>query len=230
MFPGGSAVNCNAGPFAALQARFTFTNAGCGAANVLRISQFAVNGPSTTTSGIDLRLQYNWPQFVGGSLTAGLDATYLLDYKRGAFTLNGAPNIVFAPPEDRAGLHDLVVAFFSYPQLKGNIFAGYSHGDLTVRLQTRYTEGTSPAAGTPATRWVVDASGNYVQQPVGKTADFWQHDFIVRLVLPWNTDLTASVQNIANTDPPDAPSQYNYDYTKGNPLGRVYELDFKKRF
>jgi hypothetical protein len=38
------------------------------------------------------------------------------------------------------------------------------------------------------------------------------------------------VQNVLDEDPSDAPSQYNYDYTNGNPLGRVFEVAVKKRF
>ena len=52
----------------------------------------------------------------------------------------------------------------------------------------------------------------------------------VQAELPWETTLTLSIQNIFDSDPPDAPSNYNYDYTTGNPLGRVFEIGVKKRF
>ena len=55
-------------------------------------------------------------------------------------------------------------------------------------------------------------------------------DITVQAELPWETQLTFSIQNIFNTDPPDAPSNYNYDYTTGNPLGRVFEIGLRKRF
>ena len=42
--------------------------------------------------------------------------------------------------------------------------------------------------------------------------------------------ITASIQNLLDKDPPYVPSQYNYDYTAGNPLGRVFELGVKKTF
>ena len=66
--------------------------------------------------------------------------------------------------------------------------------------------------------------------PTGKTNDYWQHDLIVRWNAPWDSLITVSVQNIFDKDPPYAASQYNYDYTNGNPLGRVFEVGFKKLF
>jgi iron complex outermembrane recepter protein len=233
MFPTGVDVTnpahpCNAIP--ALRARFQFAGDVCSAANVLRINVQNVNGPATQTSGYDLRLQYDWPELFGGDFTIGLEATYLEEFKRGAFTLNGSPDVIFAAPEDRAGKHDLVSQFFSYPQTRANPFLAYNFGLATVRLQTRFTEGTEGAFGTPLQEWVPNESGGYTRRNIGKTDDFIQHDLIVRSELPWDTTLTASVQNVLDEDPSDAPSQYNYDYTNGNPLGRVFEVNLKKRF
>jgi len=56
------------------------------------------------------------------------------------------------------------------------------------------------------------------------------HDITVQAQLPWDTQLTLSIQNLFDKDPPDAPSNYNYDYTTGNPLGRVFEIGVKKHF
>lgn len=221
---------CDDPAYAALQARFAFAGGVCSAANVLRINVLNVNGPGTDTSGYDLRLEYSWPELFGGALAVGLEATYLEEFSRGAFTLSGAPSIVFAAPEERAGTHDLVSQFFSYPRTKANGSIAYNRGGTTVRLQTRYSEGTQAAFGTPTNRWVPDGAGGFVQQSIGKLDDYFQHDLIVRMTLPWQTVLTASVQNVLDEEPADAPSQYNYDYTNGNPLGRVYELAVKKRF
>jgi outer membrane receptor protein involved in Fe transport len=155
----------------------------------------------------------------------------LLKYERGAFSLKGAPNIVFSAPEDRAGLHDLVAQFFSYPKLKGNVFASFNRGDFTYRLQARYQQGTKAAFGTPTSRWVTaDGGVSYTQELLGDVDDFYQFDAIVRWQAPWDITVTGSVQNIADKDPSFAASNFNYDYTNGNPLGRVFELNVKKRF
>ena len=65
---------------------------------------------------------------------------------------------------------------------------------------------------------------------VGKTDDFWQHDLTGQIELPWNTTISAGIQNILDTDPPFVQSMYNYDYTNGNPLGRTFKIGVKQRF
>ncbi len=213
MFP-TVAGHCGEAAFAPLEARFSFAG-GCSRDNAVRVKSFNVNGPGTNTSGLDIRMQYDWPQLMGGSLSVGLDATYLLKLDRGAFTLKDAPSITFAAPEDRAGKHDLVSQFFSNPKLKGNVFISYKLNDFVFRLQNRYSQGTEAAFGTANT---------------GKLKDFWQHDLIAQWHAPMDLTVGLTIQNILNTDPPDAPSQFNYDYTSGNPLGRVFEVSLKKKF
>ena len=235
---------------AALTARFQFDDRGCLAngASVLRIDVNNVNGPATKTSGLDFRAQYDVDDlFVDGvSWQAGVEATYLLDYKRGDFVLNGT-NVVFQAALDRAGKHDLLGAFFSYPELRANGWLSASFGDISARWQTRFTEGTSPAVATAGlfrtepnaaattTAAACVASGGLSCAGrdlvvLGKSGNFWQHDLIVRWQAPWDAVITASVQNIFEEDPPYLTSNYNYDYTNGNPLGRVFELSVKKVF
>ena len=52
----------------------------------------------------------------------------------------------------------------------------------------------------------------------------------MRWEAPWDSVITASIQNIFDKDPPYLTSNFNYDYTNGNPLGRVFEVGFKKLF
>lgn len=230
MFPGASNVNCGNAAFADLQARFTFAGA-CGAGNVARLRSFFTNGPSTKTSGLELRAQYDWDGWFDGQWAVGGEATYLIEYKRGAVTMLGS-DIAISPAEDRAGLSDLINDFFSYPELKANLFASFNRGPLSLRWQTRYAEGTSPAFGSPLFVTVPNPSATAGRDlvPVGKSDDFWQHDLIVRWEAPWDAMVSLSVQNVFDTDPPYVPSQYNYDYTNGNPLGRVVEIGVRKRF
>jgi iron complex outermembrane receptor protein len=233
LFPSGTGTGiCGTTP--ALEARFQFAGGVCNAANVLRIDTFNVNGPATDTSGIDFKATYVWDDFLvdGSFWNVGVEATRLIDYKRGAFSLLGAPSIVFTGPEDRAGLYDLTAQFFSYPKLRATGYLGFEKGPWNIRWQIRYTEGTTPAFGTTLFREVADSSATagYRLQPLGKSDDFWQHDLIVRYELGWDTTLTASVQNLLDTDPPFVASNFNYDYTNGNPLGRTWKINVRKRF
>jgi iron complex outermembrane receptor protein len=231
MFP-TAAGHCGDAAFAALQARFTFSNAGCNSANVLRIDTFNVNGPPTQTSGYDFRASYDWSGWWDASYQAGVEATYLKEYARGAFSLLGHPEVVFAAPFDRAGTHDLQSAFFSYPRTRANFWLNWHRENINVRYQIRYAEGTRAAINTADDKVIPDSTSatGYTQVHIGKLDDYWQHDVTLQAELKWDTQLTLSIQNIFDTDPPDAPSNYNYDYTTGNPLGRVFEIGIKKRF
>jgi iron complex outermembrane receptor protein len=234
LFPTGTGTGL-CGTIPALEARFTFAGGACSAANVLRINTFTVNGPNTDTSGLDFKADYTWNDFLvdGSRWNVGVEASYLFEYKRGAFTLLGAPQVQFAAPEDRAGLYDLTAQFFSYPQTHANAYLSFDQGPWNVRWQIRYTEGTSPAFGTTLFQQVADASapGGYRLVALGKSDDFWQHDLTIRYQLPWyDTILTFGIQNIADTDPPFVASNYNYDYTNGNPLGRTFKINVRARF
>jgi iron complex outermembrane recepter protein len=228
--PTGTPANCTNPALATLRDRFTFAGA-CSGENVTRIRAFQVNGPATVTSGYDVRLQYDWPELAGGAVTIGAEATYLAEYKRGAFTLLGDPTVEFSAAEDRAGKHDLIAQFFSFPKLRGNAFLSYTYGDFNVRYQGRYIDGTSGALGTAMTRGEFQPDGSFVPGiPIGKTEAFIQHDITLRFYLPSETSISFSAQNFTNEDPSDAPSHFNYDYFNGNPLGSVFELSFRQKF
>ncbi len=233
LFPAGTGTG-NCGTIPALEARFTFAGGVCNAANVLRIDTFNVNGPNTITDGVDFKVTYSLNDFLvdGSNWTAGVDSSYLIEYKRGAFSLLGAPNIVFTAAEDRAGLYDLTAQFFSYPKLRAIGYLSFNKDKLNVRWQTRYTSGTSPAFGTTLFREVPDSSAasGYKMVAPGESDPFWQHDLIVTYQAPWDTTITASIQNLFDEDPPFVFSNYNYDYTNGNPLGRTWKINVRKRF
>ena len=242
MFPGGAGSNHACGSAAPeLEARFLFPTGRCAslpvgtnvnASDLLRVDTFNVNGPDTRASGVDFRASYDWDGWFDGHFQVGAEATYLIEYSRGAFTLLGAPTVVFAAPFDRAGSYDFLSAFFSYPQTKANGWINFRRGGLNVRYQLQYTEGVSPAINTITTIVVPDASQptGYSARLSGKTDDFWQHNLIVQYQFMDRYTLTLAVQNILDTDPPFATSNFNYDYTNGNPLGRTFQIGLRGRF
>ena len=232
MFPTATG-HCGDPAFASLQARFQFSNVGCGSNNVLRIDTFAVNGPPTQTSGYDFRSTYDWNGWWDADYQVGVEATYLKEYARGAFSLLGHPEVVFAAPFDRAGTHDLQSAFFSYPKTRANFWLNWHKQDLNVRYQIRYAEGTRAAINTADDMVVPDSSSaaGYCaaqHRPGGGLLAARHHGAVPG---PTGTPSdTLSIQNLFDKDPPFAPSNYNYDYTTGNPLGRVIEVGVKKHF
>jgi len=237
----GAGQGCN-NP--ALVARFVFTNNVCSQANILQLTRKWVNGPETKTSGFDFKAQYEFDNFFGFEFrdirsTIGVDGTLLKEVKRGQATLGEDSSVILSDPIDRAGLHDLGGGdFYSYPKLRANAFVNLRAENWNLRWQILYHEGTTVNAAA-----CTGTFPNYVQTPdcrynyatskyesVGKTDDYWQHDLTLTAYLPWDTTLTASVQNVLDTDPSFAQSFYNYDPTNGNPLGRVFKLGVKKKF
>ncbi len=232
MFPATGGDQCG---LTALRARFQFAGDICTSANILRVDTFTVNGPTTDASGLDFRGSYDWgwdSSWYEGRYQVGAEATYLFEYSRGAFSLFGAPSIVFAAPFNRAGTYDLLSAFFSYPKLKANLWLNYNRGPFNVRWQAQYTQGVEPAINTVNTIAVPDATQpfGYHAERLGRTDDYWQHNLIVRFEFNDRWSATLNVQNIFDEDPPFAVSNFNYDYTNGNPLGRTFEIGIKGRF
>lgn len=218
MFPSAtpSTWQCGVKTF---RARFTFADDGnpatddCTPGNLLGVKANLINGPSVDTSGLDFQGTYFWSDALfGGDLTLGGDATYLLDYKRGALvTLDG---FTIAPAIDRAGKTELLSAFYSYPKLRANAYLQWTSGPHNVRWTVHFKEGTD----------------NLVGATVLKTDNEITNDLVYTGQLPWDTTLTAGIINIFDADPPFTRSQYNYDYTNAYFLGRVIQLGILKKF
>jgi iron complex outermembrane receptor protein len=218
---------------ATLASRFTFasgagtavnpvTGGNCHPSNFQGVRTNLINGPSVDTSGVDFAATYRLHDVFtsGGDLTAGLDGTYLAKYDRGPLlTLDG---ITIAPGVDRAGKAELLSAFYSDPRWKGNLFLNYSLGRHNFRA-TLHIVG--------AMRDLNHDSDTATPGVQPATIKAWTPlDLVYRVDLPHDTTLTATIQNVFDKDPPFAYSPFNYDYELGSPLGRVVELNVKKRF
>ncbi|MCC7268554.1 MAG: TonB-dependent receptor [Caulobacteraceae bacterium] len=219
MFPSAddSTWRCDVAEF---RSRFTFAVDAdpvaddCLPANLLGVRTNWINGPDVKTSGIDFSVSNAWDQLVWDTdLQLGLEGTYTFEYKRGALvTLDG---FTIAQPLDRAGLSELLSAFYSYPKLRASAWANFHRGPHNLRWTTRFKEGT------------INVITGFA--PLG-TRDEITHDIVYSGELPWDTTLTLSVFNIFDKDPPFTRSQYNYDYTNASFLGRVFQVGVKKRF
>jgi iron complex outermembrane receptor protein len=222
MFPGGAAANCGNPAYAALQQRFTFTTAGCGRANVQSYRTQYINGGKVKTSGVDFQFNLDVGEVLGGQLTTGVDGTYLLNYDEDPYQIEGiaAPA---AGTQKRAGTYRASI-FTGYNKLRANAFLNWSSGIHNVRWQVRHTSSVTQIE-TNSIGLALATKGTT------KIPEYWQHDLTYRAELPWDTTATLSIQNLFDEDPPFAiGTQYNYDPSSANPLGRVYAVALKKRF
>jgi iron complex outermembrane receptor protein len=212
MFPSSNPATWQCGD-AQLLARFTFDSGVCNSSGVLGIQTYVINGPSVDTSGIDLQADYTFDDFANGVLTIGGDATYLFEYKRGAVVTR--EGITIAAPIDRAGKAELLSAFYSYPKWRANGYVNFNIGSSNIRYTIHYKQGVDDLAPVYG---------------VVKTKADIEHDLVYQLNLPTDITLTAAVLNLADHDPERAISQYNYDYTNADPLGRQIKIGIKKKF
>ena len=97
-----------------------------------------------------------------------------------------------------------------------------------MRFEVRYVEGITDERPSPS---VNDASGNPVLITYGKKVDdYTSANLYVSYEAPWETTISLSVVNIADEDPSEARHQLSYDPYFGDPLGRTFELGFRKTF
>ncbi len=232
MFPNATAANWRC-TNAALASRFTFaggagtavnpiTGTICHPSNFQGVRVNQINGPSVDTSGVDFSATYRLREAFGaeGDLTAGIDGSYLIEYDRGPLvTLDG---ITIAPGVDRAGKAELLSQFYSNPRWKANLYLNYRLGRHNVRATLHYVGDMRDLNHD------IDTTVAGVQP--AKIKAYTPIDLVYRVELPWETTFTATVQNIFDEDPPLAYSPFNYDYTLGSPLGRVLQVNLKKRF
>ncbi len=223
MFPGGASTNCGAAAFAGLQARFTFQGA-CNIATISRVRTQTVNGPGVKTSGIDVLADYDFGDVMGGRFRVGGSVTYTLEYKVQPFTVGG---VVVEKAFDAAGYLNYQLSATSLPQLKGSVFAEFTRGEHNLRWTVNYTDSyvdqrTAIFAPNPV---------NGAINPNGaKIDEAWLHEIDYRVFLPWDVTITASIDNVFDTDPSFARLDLNYDPFTGNSLGRTYKFGVKKKF
>lgn len=199
-------------------------NADCTTANITRIDINVINGPDIKTDGIDLNAQFDW-DVGGGTAAVGVNATYVLKYDIDAAFIDG---IQVSAPFDAAGLLNYQTTAFPLPQLKGSLFAEYSNGPHNIRYQMSYIDDyedqrTDIFLPSLATNGLTISAGKVIDDTIF-------HDLHYLVELPWETTLSASVENLTDEDPSFARLDLSYDPFTSSAFGRVYKVGLRKRF
>ena len=208
--------------YVALRSRFTFTDAGCGRANVQSYRTQYINGGDVKTSGVDFQANLDVGDLWGGALTTGFDGSYLIEYNEDPYSIEGVPT-PSSSVQKRAGTYRASI-FTGYNRLRANAYVNWASGIHNLRWQMRYISSVNQTESNSIGLAIATKTTT-------KIPEYWQHDLTYRVDLPWDTTLTATVQNIFDEDPPFAiGTQYNYDPSSATPLGRVFAIGAKKRF
>lgn len=230
--PGGTdgqqSVNC-ASPFVQF---VVFEGGVCNAdtigLDISRIRRQTVNGPDSTISGIDLGLNYRG-EFGDVGLNVGINATHVLEYTFSDFEFEG---LTFSQGYDAAGLANYDRAPGTVSRWRGNAFAALAMGPVTATYNLLHIDGvtdnrcsaTAPCATTP------EFGGTEFGRKIGS---YTQHDLILTAEVSTgglDFQITAGVENIFDTDPPEARLEYSYDPFIGSALGRTFRLGTKIKF
>lgn len=215
MFPNNSSVNCGAAAFAGLQSRFSFQGA-CGVATIARVKTFVVNGPSIQTSGVDVIGDYDVGDYFGGHFQVGGTATYTIEYKIEPFNVEG---VLVQPAFDAAGFLNYQTSATSLPQLKAQAYIEYTRGPHNLRVTEDYIDSYD------------DQRAIFATLGHGQKIDAtWITNLSYRVLLPYDTTASFTVENLFDEDPSFARLDLNYDPFTGDPLGRRFKISLKKKF
>jgi iron complex outermembrane recepter protein len=198
-----------------------------------RITVNVVNGSPVDISGFDASVKYDFGEVLGGELMVGIDATIFDEYKQSGFTFGGArifndyDAVGFTNQERNPG---------SVSKMRAIGHANFAMGGVNARYEVRYVEGLRDDRnirpdGSVVLPTVVDATG--VARPISfgnKVDDYWVHNLHLNWDAPWETQVSFSIVNLFDEDPPGVRHQLSYDPYIGDPLGRTWEVGFRKTF
>lgn len=225
LFGASGAANCGNPAYAALQARFTFTAAGCGIGNIQRLTTHYVNSADVRTSGLDFQARLRFP--VGAVDAAfGVSGTYVIDYKTKDLLVEG---VLVQPAFNAVGKLNFQTSAYPLPRWKGLAFIEGSMGIHNARLQLNHIGGYVDQRSTLFGPETANLAGAAV--PAGEhVGAFTTLDFIYRATLSGGTSLSFSVLNLLDTDPPFSRQSLNYDPFTANPLGLNAKVTLSQKF
>ncbi|ADG10834.1 TonB-dependent receptor [Caulobacter segnis] len=212
---GGTITTCDVAK-QPLLARITFNN-GCavgmsGVGSFSAVSTRYGNGPGQTTKGFDIQASYGLP-LGEGDLDISVTATRVTTLRTGPTTLDG---VTISTGDDRLGTLNFATFAQAAPKLRANLGVNYGLGRQNFRLGVNFVSAVQDER----------AGVQY-----GETGEDWvTADFTYRLQLGEDMALSATVANMFDRDPPPAQEEFGYDPWTGNPLGRTFEIGFKKAF
>ncbi len=196
--------------------------------NIQKVVTESINGPDTSTSGIDFGITYDMLTGCNcGDYTLGLEGAYVSSYEIAGYTTPGGQDVAAYEAAGNWNVRNSFAAYnlWSMPKLKYNAFVNGSWGNHSASLYARYVDDVALSdddLNVPA----------YKMMGYGDKVDSW---------LTWDAhygytfesmgiQLGLSVINLTDEKPPLAPFELAYDPSAHNPLGRVVKANLTFRF
>ena len=186
----------------------------CGSRSITRVEVPLVNWPGVETSGIDWEFRGSFD--IGpGLLDAGVNGTYTLDYDIRALYLDEFLVQDFVAAAGRLNFGNPLAV--PIPDWKGQAYLAYHWNDYSLSAYVNHVssyrdDGSHDGfGGVPVDSFTVDG--------------FTTVDLNFQWRLPrYGLNLTLSVLNLADEDPPFANVEHAYDGMTHNPKGRRIKL------
>ena len=175
-----------------------------------------INGDDVDTAGIDVEVNYSFVSDMG-VWSVGGNMNHILEYE-----VSGAAD---GSTYDAAGLYNLrstvlPIEVRSMPDLKMNAYVGLlTDGGVDARLFVRFIDEVK----IPSTFDVAATFPNLTSIDDHMTFDF----HATKSFMDDSMDVTLSVMNLTDEDPPLTPHELAYDAYTHNPLGRILKVGFK---
>lgn len=207
--------------------------------DIARVRSDTTNGPTITTSGVDLDVNYAFEDVLGGRLNLGANLSYVFEFKQAAFVFGG---VTVSQPYEAAGFTNYDRLPGTIPDWRGQFYADFNRGPHNLRWTINYiddakdnrgptTVQTGPSTNCNVANATAGTATNCRLVTFGSEVDnFITHDLTYRYAWRDDLTLTASVFNVLDEDPSEARLEISYDPFIGNPLGRTFKIGIKKTF
>ncbi len=192
---------------------------------LINVTTNAINGEGIETDGLDFQMLYDFETSMGQA-QVGFNGVYLMNYDVGGCLTAGCDKY------DAAGKYNTratgsPIRLRSMPDLKMNFMASLMNGQHFVRTFVRYVSDYDVAESFAN-------AGSFASSPMGYDAssidDMVTVDIHYTYSLNDELDLSLSIVNVADEDPPMAPHEQGYDAFTHSPLGRITTMALKYSF
>ena len=180
------------------------------ASEINRITTLFVNGPKTETDGLDIFVKYE-DDYRAGTISTGLEAAYIIDYKVAAYLKNG---VQVVDPLSCNGFFNISNSCRSMPNTKAKGFINYK---------------TSKHNFYGAVNYISSYKDERATQVFGRSIDIASHTTLdATYTYNWDKtfDFSVSVYNLTDKKPPFVYWDMSYDPNTHNPLGRFIKVGF----
>ncbi len=187
------------------------------ASSVARIQANFVNGPQTDTDGVDVFVKFE-DDYANGVISAGVEANYVIDYSVAAYTKGGAE---IAAAYECAGYFNIENTCRSMPDLKAKAFINYKSDAHNFYGAINYIGSYEDRRKTKAGCGEKLVGGVCTEIAAHTTID-------ATYTLSWDNqfDMSFSVYNLTDEQPPFTVWEMNYDPNTHSPLGRFFKVGF----